>query len=125
VLANLPACGSGPGPSCRYTTQAGDSLSLIGDRFDLTRTCFEAANRSHTPVAPTAANNDFLGAAEAYIIPDKDACAALTGAAAAPAASASAAGGTSTATPTPAAATATATLACTPRPGASAPPPGC
>jgi hypothetical protein len=115
VASALPACGAGTAPPCRYTAQPGDSLSRIGDRFDLTRACFEAANRSHTPDPPTQGNNDLIRVNEEYVILDPAGCSALLGGAASP-----------QATTAPAAAPpATPRPACTPRPGATTPPPDC
>lgn len=127
VAASLPACsGTGaPASPCRYTTQPGDSLSAIGDRFDLSAACFQAANRTHQPVPPQAP--DFrIGAAEDYVIPNAATCAALVATTATPiAATSPAATGTAAATATAASATSTPAAVCTPRPGASAPNPLC
>lgn len=128
VVASLPACsGSGaPAAPCRYTTQPGDSVSAIGDRFDLTAACFQAANRTHLPVPPQAP--DFhIGAGEDYAIPNAATCAALISATPTPAAAVSTAAAASSATPASTAGTAAATPAgvCTPRPGAAAPNPLC
>ena len=120
VVANLPVCvGTGSQPSCRYTAQPGDSISRIGDRFDLTSICFVAANAQHQPVAPRPP--DFrIGAGEDYALLSPGDCAAL--AAATPAAGAPSASATTAA---PAAAATTPLPVCTPRPGATAPNPLC
>ncbi len=89
-LANLPACSGGADSKpCSYTAQPGDSLSVIGDRFDITRACFESANLRHDPVPPRAP--DFrIGAGETYVIPDAATCATLPPAPAPPPAAATA-----------------------------------
>jgi hypothetical protein len=108
-LASLPACDSSNTTPCAYTAKAGDSMSVIGDRFNLTAACFVAANPDTVGV-PVALPNPTIALAQVYRIPSPAECTAL--AAAAPAATSAPA----PATPTP---------ACTPRPGATAPPPDC
>jgi len=111
-LASLPAC-DGAGPPCRYTARSGDSMSVIGDRFNITAACFAAANRDHVGV-PVTLPNPVIGLGEEYYIPSQAQCAAL------------AAGATPVAEEaTPAVGSATPRPACTPYPGASAPPPFC
>ncbi|MHB8577840.1 MAG: PP2C family protein-serine/threonine phosphatase [Dehalococcoidia bacterium] len=105
AAAALAVCDSSGRTPCRYTAKPGDSVSAIGDQFTLTRACFEAANRTHQP-APPQPPADVIGAGEEYVIPDSATCLALAAAA-------------------PVAGSATPAAACTPRPGASAPPPGC
>ncbi len=76
-LANLPACSGGAeSKPCSYTARPGDSLSVIGDRFDLTRACFEAANLQHDPIPPRPPDYR-IGVGESYIIPDAATCATL------------------------------------------------
>jgi hypothetical protein len=111
-LSSLPACDSA-GPPCRYTARAGDSMSVIGDRFNITTACFAAVNRDHVGV-PVTLPNPVIGLGEEYYIPSQAQCAAL------------AAGATPTAeAANPAPDSATPRSACTPYPGASAPPPFC
>ena len=110
-LASLPACDSSNTTPCAYTAKDGDSMSVIGDRFNLTAACFVAANQDTVGV-PVTLPNPTIALAQVYRIPSPTECAAL--AAAAPAAAPSAAPASATAKP-----------ACTPRPGATAPPPDC
>jgi serine/threonine protein phosphatase PrpC len=118
LAANLPSCNGGR-PPCRYQAQPGDSASAIGDRFDLTRACFEAANRAHQPIPPRAP--DFrIGVAEEYVVLDAAGCATLLAANQTPTA-----GARASATSTTSLSAATVPPACTPRPGASAVNPSC
>jgi hypothetical protein len=117
-LANLPACSGGAeSKPCSYTAQPGDSLSVIGDRFDITRACFESANLNHDPVPPRPPDYR-IGVGESYIIPDEATCATLPPPPAPPPAAA-------TAPTTASAPTAATAPAATPAPRpALTPPPG-
>lgn len=115
-LSSVPACDNTNQTPCRYTAQAGDAISVIGDRFTLTAACFAAANKDHVGV-PVTAPDYKIGLGEDYLIPSPAICAALQ-AAASP---------TPGATPAPAGPSPAATprAGCTPRPGASVAPPIC
>lgn len=117
-LANLPACtGGAESKPCSYTAQPGDSLSVIGDRFDITRACFESANLRHEPLPPRPPDYR-IGVGESYIIPDEATCATLPPPPAPPPAAATAPPAAATAPP---AATSAPRPALTPPPGATNP----
>ncbi|HZQ39032.1 MAG TPA: LysM domain-containing protein [Dehalococcoidia bacterium] len=121
-LANLPACSGGAeSKPCSYTAQPGDSLSVIGDRFDITRACFESANLNHEPLAPRPPDYR-IGVGESYIIPNEVTCATLPPVPAPPPAAATAPATTSAPTAATApAATPAPRPALTPPPGAANP----
>jgi len=130
-LASLAPCDSSNKTPCRYTAKAGDSVSAIDDRFNITRDCFAAANRQHQPIPPQPPDYR-IGINEEFAVPDAAGCTALIAASATPATAAP--GAPSTARPGAPTAAATVTgpgaaetplPICTPKPGASAPNPLC